>query len=112
MTFPDEESPKSTFSTFFVLIRQDDPRFKRHYSQTEAFAEAGRLTRLEGKTFFVCRAEFVRAYIHADDPVRIKFESAVRRVYGGAGEYVHPFCPNCRIVRTHSWPTPKRWGRR
>ena len=55
MTFPSEESPRSTF---FVIIKQDDTRFKRHYSQAEAFAEAGRLTKLEGKTFFICRAKY------------------------------------------------------
>ena len=55
MTFPDEESPESTF---FVLIRQDDHSFKRHYSQAEAFAEARRLTKLDGRTFFVCRAKY------------------------------------------------------
>ena len=46
---------------------------------------------------------FVRTFISADDPVRIEFEAACVRIHGGDGEYPHPICPECMIVRESGW---------
>lgn len=43
--------------TFYIILRENDGRSRRHYTADEAHAEAERLARKEGAGFYVCRAE-------------------------------------------------------
>ena len=55
MEFVNEESPQFTF---FIIVEENDFKYKRHYSLQNAFDEANRLAKIEGKVFFICRAKY------------------------------------------------------